>query len=165
MSDPNPAEAATRMMQDMWKAFMPSSGTPGAAGATANPFAPTPEMVRGMQNAFFSAMEENAERMMRTPQFLDAMQKSMTESLAMQQQLRTFLQSNLEQSMPGGAASPGGPGSADAGPAIVAALQRIERSLDQIGERLDTVEQAVAAAPAAGMSTTSKSARARKGSA
>lgn len=142
MSDAsNPADAAARMMQDMWKAFLPPSGAaPGATaapGAPANPFMPTPDMVRGMQTAFFSAMEESAERVMRTPQFLEAMQKGMQESLAMQQQLRSYLQANIDQSMQ--AAGTSGSGGTEA--ATVAALQRIERKLDQLGERMDAVER------------------------
>jgi hypothetical protein len=147
MSDSaNPAaDAAARMMQDMWKAFMPAAAASTPSPAAGNPFVPTPDMIRSMQNAFFAAMEENAERMMRTPQFLEAMQKGMQESLAMQQQLRSHLQSNLDQSMRAAGAS----GTDDASPAIVASLQRIERSLDRITERLDALEAAGASASAA----------------
>ncbi len=149
MSDPaNPADAAARFMQDMWKAFTPgAAGSPGAGAGAASgstpsmPFMPTPEMVRSMQNAFLTSMEEAAERTMRTPQFLDAMRRGMEESLAMQQQLRAFMQQNLEQSMP--AATGGG----DVAAATVAALQRIERKLDRLEERLDAMEREPAATP------------------
>ena len=130
MSDPaNPADAAARFMQDMWKAFTPgAAGSTGAGSGSAPPmpFMPTPEMVRSMQSTFLTAMEEAAERTMRTPQFLDAMRRGMEESLAMQQQLRAFLQQNVEQSMHAAGA--------DTGAATVAALQRIER---EHGARLD----------------------------
>jgi len=137
MSDPaNPADAAARFMQDMWKAFTPgAAGSTGAGSGSAPPmpFMPTPEMVRSMQSTFLTAMEEAAERTMRTPQFLDAMRRGMEESLAMQQQLRAFLQQNVEQSMHAAGA--------DTGAATVAALQRIERKLDRLEERLDAIER------------------------
>jgi hypothetical protein len=76
---------------------------PFAAAAGGSPFDPaamasammTPEALRRMQSAFFDAMAQHAEQTMRSPQFLEAMKRSMDQALQHKRQMDDFLKSNM----------------------------------------------------------------------
>jgi hypothetical protein len=55
----------------------------------------TPEALRRMQSAFFDAMAQHAEQTMRSPQFLEAMKRSMDQALQHKRQMDDFLKSNM----------------------------------------------------------------------
>lgn len=82
----------------------PGAGMPYGAGAAAF----TPDALRRMQGAFFDAMAQYAEQYMRTPQFLEAMKRSMDQSLQFRRQMDDFLKTNMAsafESASGGATS------------------------------------------------------------
>lgn len=71
---------------------MPGMGQPVDA-SVASAF--TPEAMRRMQGAFFEAMAQYTEQYMRSPQFLEAMKRSMDQAMQFRQQMDDFLKSNM----------------------------------------------------------------------
>ncbi|MBL9118963.1 MAG: hypothetical protein JNL80_03495 [Phycisphaerae bacterium] len=76
-------------------AGIPGMGAmPGMDPAAAASFM-SPEVLRRMQGAFFEAMAQYAEQYMRSPQFLEAMKRSMDQALQFKRQMDDFLKSNM----------------------------------------------------------------------
>lgn len=67
---------------------------PGMDPAAAAAFL-SPDVLRKMQAAFFDAMAQHAEQYMRSPQFLEAMKRSMDQALQFKRQMDDFLKSNM----------------------------------------------------------------------
>lgn len=67
---------------------------PGVDPAAAAAFF-SPDVLRRMQGAFFDAMAQHAEQYMRSPQFLEAMKRSMDQALQFKRQMDDFLKSNM----------------------------------------------------------------------
>jgi hypothetical protein len=109
-SGANPVDPMTAFWRDVWArgaAAMPNMpnmggmGTipgmgamPGMDPAAAAAFM-SPEVMRRMQSSFFEAMAQYADQYMRSPQFLEAMKRSMDQALQFKRQMDDFLKSNM----------------------------------------------------------------------
>lgn len=118
-------------MQAMWQQMMSQFAPPKAAQAP--PAMPT-EMFKQMQKAYLETMARWADEYMRSPQFLDQMKQSLEGALAMRRQVEDFIRKASEQSY--GSTL----GMHDAVGAVRDAESWITRRIDEIAERLDSIE-------------------------
>jgi len=115
-------------------------GMPGAVpGAEAFAGAFTPEAMRRMQATFFEAMAQNAEQTMRSPQFLEAMKRSMDQALQFRRQMDDFLKSNMSTAFE---AATGGANSEVMG-AIRLSTTKLQEQIARIDERLSGLEATI----------------------
>lgn len=143
---PPPTDPVTAFWRDMWARYAGSAGTHGetpsatgfGAGFGTGAFL-SPDAMRRMQAAFYDAMAQYAEQYMRSPQFLEAMKRSMDQALAFRQQMDSFLKSNMATAFE---ASTGGANSEVLG-AIRQVAANLDSRLGQIEARLSQVEGAV----------------------
>lgn len=146
----------TAFWRDVWARSAASMPNP-MAGAIPNPmggampgFDPqtaaamfSPEAMRRMQAAFYDAMAQQAEQTMRSPQFLEAMKRSMDQALQVKRQMDDFLKSNLANAFE---TATGG-----ANTEILAAIRQssaqlqahLDARIDRIEARVERLEQAV----------------------
>src|SRR6188472_2757946 len=99
MAESQTVDPITGFWRDMW-ARAGAGGMPGMPGmpgvdpsAAASAF--TPDAMRRMQAAFYESMAQYAEQYMRSPQFLEAMKRSMDQAMQFRQQMDDFLKSNM----------------------------------------------------------------------
>jgi hypothetical protein len=150
---PNPMDAAAAFWKDAWgrMATTMPGGTPGGMGAMpgglpgmpagmnpADPstWMPSPDAVKRMQSAFLDAMANFAEQYMRSPQFLEAMRKSMDQGLQLRQQMEQFMKTNMSTAFD--AASGGS--SSDVIAAIRELESRLGSKLNDLSERISNLE-------------------------
>lgn len=107
-----------------------------AAQQGAAPWMLTPEALKKMQGAFLDAMAKHADEYMRTPQFLEAMKRSMDQALQFRQQLDGVLRQQASQAY---SAASGGAG-AELLEAVRAGERRVTQRLDELAERVTRLE-------------------------
>lgn len=168
---PPPVDPMTAFWRDVWArgaASMPNmpgmpsmpgmAGMPGAAdpGAAAAAFM-SPDAMRRMQAAFFEAMAQYAEQYMRSPQFLEAMKRSMDQALQLRRQMDDFLKFNMASAFE---SATGGSNSEILGAIRQTADQlkaHIDNSIAKLDARVSNLETATGAAkPAQGGSASPK---------
>ena len=159
-SSPPGVDAITAFWRDVWARSAAGASAAGAGpipgmpnipgmgvGAGAMPDAAmfTPEAMRRMQSAFFDAMAGYAEQYMRSPQFLEAMKRSMDQAMQFRQQMDDFLKSNMATSFE---AATGG-----ANTEILAAIRhsaaQLQTLLSKMDERVSDLESAMTGKPKA----------------
>lgn len=150
-------DAMTAFWRDVWArsaAAMPNAGAamPGFGAMPGMPGMPnmagmdpaaaaaafmSPEVLRRMQATFFDAMAQHAEQFMRSPQFLEAMKRSMDQALQFKRQMDDYLKSNLSnafETVSGGANTE-----------ILSAIRQSSAQLQaHIDSRIDRLEARVA---------------------
>lgn len=145
----------TGFWRDVWARSAAAAGSTGPAnpfaamaggtgmppGADALGAAFTPDAVRRMQNAFLEAMGQYAEQWMKSPQFLEAMKRTMDRSLELRRQMDDFLQSNMASAFE---AATGGANSEVMG-AIRHATAQLQEQISRLAERLDALDPGKAA--------------------
>lgn len=120
----NPYDAFTKFWSDM-------TGRMAAAGVQ-QPFATQDgDNVKRVQRAFFEAWAQYCDEFMRSPAFLEAMKKSMENSIALREQLNKFLTKTMQDFQI--------PSRVDTD-AITELLHGIE---DRLADRLDTVNERI----------------------
>lgn len=120
--------------RDLWtRVAAAGQSAPGMNAGAAAPFM-TPEAVKKMQAAFYDAMAQYAEQYMRSPQFLEAMKKSMDQAMALRRQMDGFLKQNMATAF-----------DTASGGSHAEILTAIRQSAAQTQEKLDRIEQRVAA--------------------
>ena len=87
MNQTNGGFEAAQQMANLWMEYVTKMGTAGMAFRAGD--APT-DASRSMRDAGFTAMEQTADRFMRTPQFLEMMKQSLDASIAFRKQLNDF---------------------------------------------------------------------------
>ena len=121
-------------------------GMPGT-GQSADPFAGgaafTPEAMRRMQGAFYEAMAQYSEQYMRSPQFLEAMKRSMDQAMQFRQQMDDFLKSNMATAFE---SATGGSNSEILG-AIRQSSTQLQAQLSKIDARVSELESLVSGKP------------------
>lgn len=145
------SDPITAFWRDVWArsaaaggaggAAMP--GMPGVGGDAAAAFM-TPEAMRRMQGAFFEAMAQYAEQYMKSPQFLEAMKRSMDQALQFRQQMDSFLKNNMASAFD---AATGGSNAEVLG-AIRQMGSQLQAQIAKIDERVSDLESAVTGKPA-----------------
>ncbi len=142
---PNPMDAAAAFWKDAWQKMatsMPGGAMPGMPAVPAmNPadpstWMPSPDAVRRMQTAFLDAMASFAEQYMRSPQFLEAMKRSMDQALDLRQKMEQMMKANLSSAFDtasGGSAS-------DVMTAIRELDSKLNTKLETLADRLDAIE-------------------------
>lgn len=157
MTTPQPQQPVDPVTA-FWRDVMARSGMPmpsfpgtagGAGGAAPNGagaggpppgygWAPTPDVMKRMQAAWFDAMAEYADQYMRSPQFLESMKRSMEQAVGLRQQMEEFLKTSMGASL-----MTAGPGATTE---ILSAVARIESTMRaemaSLAERLSRLEKA-----------------------
>lgn len=103
-----------------------------------------PEAMKRMQSAFFESMAQYAEQSMRSPQFLEAMKRSMDQAMRFRQQMDDFLQSNMASAFD---AATGGANAEVLG-AIRLLSKQVDAKLSDLSERVARLESGRPAKPA-----------------
>lgn len=117
------------------------------AAAHAQPHWPmTPDAVKQMQSAYLDALARYADQYMRSPQFLDAMKKSLDQALAFRKQVDTM----LKDSASGAFTAATGGTSAEILTAVRQAESRLNERLDDISGRIDRLERGGRGSPRSG---------------
>lgn len=144
-SSPPPADPITAFWRDVWARAAASSSMPGMPGmpgaAPSDPAGPflSPDALRRMQAAFFDAMAQYAEQYMRSPQFLDAMKRSMDQAVQFRQQMDDFLKSNMAAAFE----SASGGASTEILGAIRQVTAQLQSAIASIDRRLADLEAAI----------------------
>ena len=121
-----PQDPFTTFWTDFWQRMTP----PGMAQAAPQP---SPDMMAQMRKMFFESMADQADRFMRSEQFLAAMKQSMDNALAWQQMLNQFLQK--------GVSSVQMPTRADADHVVLLVRGMEERVMDKLEEMTRRIEK------------------------
>lgn len=147
-SDPvgQATDVFTRFWTDAMSRMSPSAGD--MFGTSQN------EVSKHMRRAFFDAWEHHCEDYMKSDAFLDAMKKSMDQSLTFREQMNQFFATTLRTyHMP----------SQDDTDSILLAVRRLEervlRRVDDLAQRVEQIETR----PAEGSTTGSRDKRTTKG--
>lgn len=140
----NPMDAAAAFWKDAWSRMatqMPGAAPSMGAIPSMNPadpstWLPSPDAVKRMQAAFLDAMANFAEQYMRSPQFLEAMKKSMDQGLQLRQQMEQFMKSSMSSAFD----TASGGSTASVITAIRELESRLNSRLDDLSDRLSDLE-------------------------
>lgn len=148
----------TGFWRDVWARSAAGAGMPGMPPIPGMPGFPgmgqagtdasfgaafTPDAMRRMQGAFYEAMAQYAEQYMRSPQFLEAMKRSMDQAMQLRQQMDGFLKSNMATAFE----SATGGSNAEILGAIRQSSSQLQSQIAKIDERLSDVEAVVTGKP------------------
>jgi len=146
-----PIDPITGFWRDMWARTAATGGMPGMPGmpnmgdpAASGAFL-TPEAMKRMQSAFYDAMAQYAEQYMRTPQFLEAMKKSMDQAMQFRQQMDGFLKQNMSQAFE----TATGGANTEILTAIRQSTTQLQMQIAKLEERIAELEGGSEAKPAA----------------